>query len=112
MSDFLVEVVPPAVAMLAGAIAAIVLIRRTKVEIPPGVQWRWGVSLLWVGLTLGLSLAAGFGFGFITVALSLAVLFAARVFVPGARETPWHWPTVLFAFLVIPIAAFAAWALV
>ncbi len=85
-------------------------VAKRRGEIRSGATWRVAVSLVLLGIPLGLGVADEWSVGFLILGLSLASLLGARLVVPGARKTQWHWPTVIFSFVIVPSAAVLVWA--
>ena len=102
--------IPVALIVLGGALG-LAWIRRTGQQIEPGVWARVLASVVLLAVAFALSQLEGIWLGLLVLALALGSIGLGRALIPEARVTRWHWPSVIFAFVVVPIAVFALWAL-
>ena len=106
--DILVDILIPGFLIVGGVAAGLVLARRFG-EIPPGLPARLAVSVVYVGVSLTLITIASAWIGFLALGLGALVALLPRAFIAQARETRWHWPSVMLGFVFVPLAVAAVW---
>jgi len=92
----------------AGLVAGLVFTRRFG-EIPPGLPARLAVSVVYVGVSLTLITIASAWIGLVAIGLGALAALLPRRFLAQARETRWHWPSVIVGFVFVPLAVAAVW---
>jgi hypothetical protein len=94
--------------VIAGLASGLVMARRSG-EIPPGLAGRLAVTAVFVGVGLSLTALEGMWAGLMALGLGTAAVFLPRAFIPEARETQWHWPSVILGFVVVPLVVAGIW---
>jgi hypothetical protein len=103
-----VDILIPGFLIVAGVAAGLVFARRFG-EIPPGLPARLAVSVVYVGVSLTLITIASAWIGFLALGLGALGALLPRAFIAQARETRWHWPSVMLGFVFVPFAVAAVW---
>ena len=109
MDDFVIRFIVPISIIGLTLVFVVSRMRRTGQVIEAGLPARITVSAVLLGIAFVLGQVEGLWLGLLFLALALGTMLISRAFIPEARTTRWHWPTVIVSFVVVPMIAFTGW---